>query len=181
MKFIFRSFLAMAALVMLAGCSKDDNASPSGSGTGGGGTPSGTWVVQFTLDGDGYSNESFVFADDDAELLYNNVVGATIGTCTVPINEDDSRTFQVMFPGNETGNWSCNTGTGSGCGMLAITLDMVQKSYVGSDYTVTVTKFGPVGDTVEGTFSGVLYNPITPTATVNATGNFRFKRYPDYN
>lgn len=169
-----RIVLLASAFAIFIACKKDkDDPAPSG----GGGNPVGTAArVQFTIDGDGFSDQTITInpAMGSGTALFSTADGETTGI----VMADANNSFQVIFPGNATGTFTCTGGVGA----LALTVRTSGQLYINQSNTATVTAYGAVGGWIEGTWSGTVLRSNGASAGTPATitnGTFRFKRLND--
>ena len=167
MKKLFAYAVAIGlAGFIYSGCG-DDNSSPAGGTTQ---TTSGT--ASFTLNGAGFSNQSFTvsgviggFEDNQTGLAGGNP------------SAENQAVLNIGFPGSSTGTFQFNnddTGIGVSLGSGASTRSFESISGTGQ---VVVTTYGNVGGNVVGTFSGKLYGgSSTALDTVTVNGSFNAQR-----
>ena len=165
----------LLSVTMLLACEKDDTSPSSGSGGGGGSTTT-TPVVTFTIDGDGFSDQSFTLnpITGSGQSLYSTADDETTGLLMTSTGAQ----FQVIFEGNTTGTQTCTSGTGP----VGIGLTVNGQQYLNYTNTVTITEYGTVGGWVRGEWSGTLIrvNGASPgTIATVSNGTFRFKRMND--
>lgn len=174
-------FLLIGALAILPGCHRDnDNASPSGGGggAGGGGTPStDVAMVQFTIDGDGFSNEAITInpATGSGQAAYSTADDQTTGTCA----SADGKLFDILFNGNTTGTQSYDGNTSTHVGY---SFSINGAIYMAHEGTVVIEEYGAVGGWVRGSFNGTALRMNGATAGDQVTisnSSFRLKRMPD--
>ena len=176
------SCLSVAAVLFfltLTGCSKKSSnpvdptnsvtsASVSGSVTLNGGDYSNT-VMNYAFGAGGYSTND----QSTACVMY-----ATSGT--------DSLYIVVSFAGSSTGNYQWQGFTEDSLNYYIDGVGIsVYKSNGSYSYLLpqsggntNITKYGAVGETIEGSFSGTLQDPLGST-TVTVSGSFKVVRAPD--
>lgn len=134
-------------------------------------------VVTFSINGDGYNNQSFSFNAIPLTAYGQYAIGDSMTICIAAANEGS---FSVSFPANTTGIWVGNQD-------VVATISLDSKSYIATSLNVSVTQYPNVGGKIKGTFSGTFqrteYNQTTgqvQTFDVNVTnGNFEVTRNPD--
>lgn len=166
--------LVFVTLILFSSCAKDDPAPSSGSG--GGGAATTAPVVTFTIDGDGFSTQSFTLnpMTGSGLALYSTADDETTGLLMTSTGAQ----LQVIFEGNTTGTQTCTTGTGQ----VGIGLTVNGQQYLNYTNSVTISEYGAVGGWVRGEFSGTLIrvNGASPGTIATVTnGTFRFKRMSD--
>lgn len=168
----FVPILCCATLAI--GCKKEKNEpAPPGGGSGTGGTAA---QVQFTINGDGFSDQTITInpAAGSGTARFSNADNETTGI----VMADANNSFQVIFPGNATGTFTCTGGVGA----LALSLRTNGQLYINQTNTATITTYGAVGGWIEGTWSGTILRANGASAGTAATitnGTFRFRRSSD--
>lgn len=168
-------FLPVLLCAFIAnGCKKDKNEpTPPGGGGNTGGTAA---QVQFTINGDGFNDQTITInpATGSGTALFSTADSETTGV----LMADANNSFQVIFPGNVTGTFACTGGVGP----LALSLRTNGQLYINQTNTATVTTYGAVGGWIEGTWSGTILRSNGASAGTAATitnGTFRFRRMSD--
>lgn len=137
----------VAAMIILtfAGCKKDNNNSDNNGGTGISGTFGGTsWQSAYVLGNFYYSTlalNGFYVKDNDTSLVYIGIL------TSIKIGQPD-----VNFQHSEVGFTKAN-------GTIANGTNYTSGDFFGGHGTLTVTSWDTAGKKINGTFSGVLYNP----------------------
>ncbi|HMN06613.1 MAG TPA: hypothetical protein PKD45_12900 [Flavobacteriales bacterium] len=171
----FRYLLILALVATGMGCKKD-NASPSGGGGGGGGTPpTGTAMVQFTINGDGFSNQVITInpIPSSGQATYSTDDDETSGVCV----SADGKLFSILFDGNTTGTqqYDANMST-----QVGFSMTLAGGSYLSYSGTVVIEEYGAVGGWVRGSFDGtVIRLGSSGTYATISNSSFRFKRVAD--
>ncbi len=151
-------------LVLAAGCSKKSDNNPVGPDP----NPT-TASAQLTLNGSGYTNK--------AATLNNGVCGYSIQDTATAIYfygavDGDTLQLYIIFKGTQTGAkpWDQDN---------AVVIYSMSSTFIGvAQGTTTVSKFGAVGEKVEGSLNGKLIEASTQTE-LNITGTFSAVRVPD--
>lgn len=167
--------LSVSLLFILSGCSKKEN-NPVVPGdntpvTGGG---------SITLNGGGYSNKSL--SSPASTAGYIDEYRSTLVSFYVNSGTDTVLTM-IIFPGKAAGNFAWKgmviddstsstywDGASLSFGHLAYKIYMPL-----AGGKTTITKYGNVGQFIEGTYSGKIQDPAT-TAEINVTGSFKALR-----
>ncbi len=167
----------LAVLLLATSCKKEDDPAPSGGG--GGTTPPASASVQFTLDGDGYTNQTITItppgslgeARFDVDQNETGCISASVGT-------SGTDQFTMAFEGSTTGTQYRDPTDGP----FGFFILLGGQQYAAHIDTLVITTYGAVGATVEGSFRGSIVRGNGPTAgtIVSLTnGTFRFRRMPD--
>ena len=135
----------------------------------------GTLQVKFQLDG------SWVqFSETQSNASYNTLNNTTL------INALDTLSgefFTLTIPGSADDDW--NIDDNDTLALLFVDNDndtLMSYSELagdGAELSVEITFYGPVGGTVEGTFSGTLVNPSTMETKSVTEGTFKVRRISD--
>ncbi|AYB34586.1 hypothetical protein [Chryseolinea soli] len=189
-QFIIVSTLILSLTILNACKKKDETPSPIAA------APS----VSFTIDGDGFvSKEVSITGISDLSNvgLYFSKFGFT--SCTVgdkaSLAEDDKNRAAFYFDGNTSSPTSQSVGTrfSNPQGpqelvnfLLSVTRQGTMNTYV-IDYNdlsntpgfISISKYGAVGSTIEGTFSGTLINSVTGEKVEITKGHFTVPRKKD--
>lgn len=159
------------SITLMMSCKKEKTDPPSG----GGGTATAA-QVQYIINGDGFSDQT---------ITVNPMSGS--GTALYAVSDDETtgllmanatNSFQVLFPGNTTGTYTCTGGVGD----VGLGLQINGQQYIHYTNSVQVTAYGAVGGWIQGTWSGTVIRSNGPSAGTQATitnGTFRFRRLPD--
>jgi len=134
-------------------------------------------VATFTINGDGYNNQSFSFNAIPLTAYAQYVISDSITIGIVAANEGS---LSISFPGKTAASWIANQD-------VVISINIGDKMYVGTNINLTISQYGNVGDKIKGTFSGIFqrteYNQTTgQVQTFDVTisnGNFDITRNPD--
>lgn len=169
------SILVMTIFIFLSGCAKKSSnnpVSPTNPTTGSG---------SVTLNGDGYNNTNVSFSYGAA--AYSVSDQATLGLFYGAVG-NDSLMIVVEFAGQGTGDhmwqeFTDTTSTITGVGIYVYGSSGSTKYYVPkAGGKTSVSKYGAVGDTIEGSFSGTVRDAVTSN-TVTISGSFKALRVPD--
>lgn len=134
----------VAMLLASSGCKKsDDSTNPSG-----GGPASGTG--SFTLNGAGFTNQTFSVGDMMGGFSVSDNMSVVIGSTA------DTIVIAVAFPGSTTGTFPFSNDAGV---IITSGTGIGESSLISGDGNgqVVVTAYGNVGGNITGTFSGRLY------------------------
>ncbi len=173
--FWLSSILVMAILIFLSGCSKkssDNPVSPNNPTTGSG---------SITMNGDGYNNTKINFGYGVAGYSISDQATMAIFYGSTG---NDSLMIVVEFAGQGTGDhaWQEFSDTSStiiGVGIYVYGSSGSYNYYVPkAGGKTSVSKYGSIGDTIEGSFSGTVKHPVTSN-TITISGSFKAMRVPD--
>lgn len=105
---------------------------------------------RLTLNGGGHANEKLTFPDAVASYLTeSDVTVVAIGDSTVPETADAPGAL-IFFKGNTVGTFTINNADSNV--FVWVFTDTTQYALISG--TVTITKYGAVGEKIEGTFAG---------------------------
>lgn len=169
------SILVLMIFIFLSGCAKKSSnnpVSPDNQTTGTG---------SITMNGDGYNNTKVSFGYGAAGFSISDQ--ATMAILYGAVG-NDSLMIVVQFAGQGTGDqvWQEFTDTSSnitGVGIYVYGSSGSYKYYVPkAGGKTSVSKYGTVGDTIEGSFSGTVRNAVTSN-TITISASFKALRIPD--
>lgn len=150
--------VGFVAVLVLGGCDGGDN--------GGGGTGS----IAFDLDGSpaGYSGVAGAVYEISADIT---VIAARASA------DSQYPSIALIVPGGDAGTFTEADGVMVTYAESATSAFVAMMMAPGTSCTVTITNYGPVGGSVEGTFSAVVSDG-TNTRTIS-NGTFSVVRTPD--
>jgi hypothetical protein len=168
-KLWYVNFVAVPCIVLLLlGCA---------TGSGGGG---GTYYIRATIDGTVWE---FLYGISDVEpepFATYDTEGAYIGT---EINAQTTETVLAVQPDSYITFYIDNTSTSPAVYNIDDFIDAYFKlNGTFWDFTVitfTITTYGPVGETIEGTFYGELLEYLGSATKTVTGGEFKIVRAPD--
>jgi hypothetical protein len=163
-----------------------------------------TGTVTFTISGDGYNNQTFTLKDtkstapthegfyykgsEESGLDYTM---ASVGlTASGSGRENDHWSISVKGQGEKSYSWTTGFGTerapNKNACQIVLHKNGVETAYLSfvalgpnASGSTTITKYGAVGDRIEGTFSGTLYNSDTDKPVTITNGSFSVSRKAD--
>jgi len=161
--FIKPLIMVSLAILMLAGCAtKTDPVGPDGSNSN---------TVRFSVDAAAAESVAYRWAEGsfDSEKNYT-VVGFSI-QATRPDPSEEIDGLSLLFPGNSVGTFTIAANSAS--------IIIVHKgvSYDGVSGTLKISKYGIVGETIEGSYTGILANQDDTLEVTSFT--FSAKRIAD--
>ena len=123
------------------------------------------YEVTFTLNGGGYTNQTFTF-NSSGGAIYSSQYNVT----NISFTGENNQSLQIMMKGNSTGTYSFGS-TDYSCSIT--TKD--KPLFILTSGTLKITEFGSLLGNVKGTFSGSGVNTSAATITVT-NGSFSCKR-----
>ena len=163
-RFTFLVFIVMM-LAFFAGCTDNPTSSDN----------EGTLQVKFQLD-----SVWVQFSETQSHAEYNSINNTTL------VNGSDTLSgelFSLTIPGSAEDSWDIEDN--DTLALLFVDSDndtLMSYSELagdGAQLSVEITFYGPVGGTVEGTFSGTLVNPSTMDTKSVPDGVFKVRRASD--
>ena len=162
---IYKSLvLVPAILLLLSGCKKNER-NPVGNGP-------------LHISGESY----FSFAAEDtiidcsSDSIWASYDNVARNTTVNSYRKGDSRSMEIIVPGNSEGSWSSTKVTAIIFYWPRLEGDLEYSSNSRSSIDIAITKYGNVGDWVTGTFSGTLYSPANQDSIIISNGKFNVKR-----
>lgn len=133
-----------------------------------------------TLNGSGYNNTKINFVYNECAYINSDSNTACI---MYGLNNSDTVLVEVIFPGSSVNNYAWidyhDTTTISGVGVIYFNSDGNHEFYVPTaGGNTNITKYGVVGETVEGSFSGSVED-IVSASTISISGTFKSTRLND--
>lgn len=161
--------LLLFTLVLIIGCSDDNNNNPVNPGN------QVNSEAKLTLNGGPFVNQSVTLSNGVSSYSVSDTATAILFSGTL---NSDSLYLYIIFKGNQSGtiNWDSDNGViiyRNGTSGLS--------TYLGaSQGTTTVSAYGSVGGKVEGSLSGKLLD-VTTQSEINLSGTFSATRIQDIN
>ena len=173
--FFSLSVLSLLLIVIQLGCSKKSNSNPL--------TPDNQTSAygSITLNGSGYNNTvvNFTAAMGDystSQGMTNCLEYGKLGS--------DSILVIIAFAGNTTGNYSWEEFTQSSSYINGVAITIYNSAGVTKYFMpksggqTSVSKYGAVNQTIEGSYSGTTQDAAS-TTTITVTGSFKATRLPN--
>ena len=148
-------------------------------------------TVTFTLNGDGFTNQTFTENVTSAEApvaesgVYGDATLLAVGTYT---QGDENRNYWSGYvEGKTTGTYAWDNSLNARVNSCQVLVwdNNQEVSYLhyvfgeAASGTTVITEFGNVGGRIEGTFSGTLYNSDTDAPVAITNGKFSVVRKED--
>lgn len=182
--------LAGIPALLLSGCKKSDSSD---------GSSSGNYVanVSFVINGNQFAKQTISIKGSSKggntcayESKYK--IGTTSISDAVNAGDTPKNDFLLIFNGNTTGSQTCGDDTNGGpYSSVYFQVSATDKSGKKHEYqfedsyntpgSFKITKFGAVGSTVEGTFSGTLIDENGDPSIQISSGTFSITRNADLN
>lgn len=167
--------LMLSLFIFLSGCSKKSDSNPLIPGE----QISGAGSV--TLNGGGYNNTTINFGTG---LAAYSVTDQITNCILYGKSGNDSLLVVVAFAGTGAGDYQWEEFTQNSSNIIGVAVN-VYNSTGNNKYFLpksggktNVSKYGTVGQTIEGTFNGSTQEVVTSTA-VTVSGSFKASRVPD--
>jgi hypothetical protein len=170
LRFVKRCGLLLVAFLVAVGlgigCGKGRDGTAAGGHSAGSGGPAGrdgivAGRIAFTIDGKQYSGTTCIANSFPGEDSTSITSGADEGEWTL----------MLEIPGTASGTF--DEKAGATCSFVKPPFNM----YDAEALTITVSAYGTVGGTVEGTFSGMLVNQMDSTRKPITDGTFTAQRH----
>ena len=179
MKILPKTFLLLGVCGLLTACEQDEESAPL------------VGTVTFTLNGDGFTNQTFTenVTSAAAPVAESGVYGdATLLAAGTYTRSDENRNYWSGYvAGTMAGTyaWANSLDARVNSCQVQVWKNNQEISYLhyafgdNASGSTIITKFGDVGERIEGTFSGTLYNSDTDAPVTVTNGKFSVTRKED--